>query len=455
MRTPTRRDILKLGCAGAVGGVLFPLFGSPRLRLALAGGGPISAKKMIVIFMRGGNDGVNTIIPHGDSEYSQAARPTLYIDPADSLPLGNGFAAYHPALQPLHELHQLGQVASIHRVAYDGQSRSHFDSQQFWENAVPGAADLEEGWLYRQALQTYDLGANPLAGASFSNRQMLLTKGAASLPHILDLGTYNLEVPGTSSAKLLGQVPVGADPGSGLLGWFGRTGESTFGYNETLGSAGISVANALGELEAAGLDPETYLPQNGATYPDADNPEGFFGESLEFFSHLRDAAMVTKSTDLRVAGVELNGFDTHSNQGSLAGTQANLLRAVAHGIRSLSLDLADQWDDLLVVTLSEFGRTSAQNGSGGTDHGEASCMFVAGGSVQGGVYNCDATTWAEGDLFSTPNERYVTHRTDYRAILREVLEGHFSLDATTTEIILPGIGDLSGDPKFANLGILS
>lgn len=457
MRTPNRRDFLKLGCAGAVGGVLLPLFHTPRLRLALAGGagpGVPGAKKMIVIFMRGGNDGVNTCIPYGDGAYNDTTRPTLFIDPADALDLGNGFAAYHPALAPLHELHQLGQVATVHRVAYDGQSRSHFDSQQFWENAVPGAGDLEEGWAYRQVVESYDLGANPLAGASFSDHPMLLTKGQASLAHILDLSTYNLAVPGSSQAKLLGAVPAGADSGSGLLGWFGRGLDSGFGYDSMLSSTGIGVATALDALASAGIDPDTYVPENGATYPDEDDPQGFPGDSLTFFRHLREAAMVTKGTDLRIAGVELNGFDTHSNQGGALGAQATLLRTIAHGIRSLSLDLADQWNDLVVVTLSEFGRTSEQNGSGGTDHGEASCLFVAGGSVLGGVHNCDATTWSSGDLFSTPNGRYITHRTDYRAVLREILQRHFSLDAATIETVLPGIGATTGDPKFADIGFL-
>ncbi|MCA8959690.1 MAG: DUF1501 domain-containing protein [Planctomycetes bacterium] len=447
-----RRRFLGLGASGVALGMLGPVLRSPFASSLFAAGGPLPAKKMLVIFMRGGNDGVNTVIPYGDPEYNDTNRPSLFIPDVDALDLGNGFAKLHPALSALHDVHLAGDLATIHRVAYAGQSRSHFDSQHFWENAIPGS-DLEEGWLYRHIVETLDLQANPLAAASISSQLMLLFKGSTIIPHIPSIANYRLGAPGSpESAKLLGNAP-GMQPGRGLMGWYGQA-SNQVGYDELVRNTGLALGSSLTTLEAAGVDPATYIPENGATYPDVDNPEGFAAAAFPFFEQLRDAAMLLKLTDLQIAGLEISSFDTHNAQGAGNGAQANLLAQIGHGIRSLSLDLQSIWNDVLVVTVSEFGRTSEENGSNGTDHGEASCMFVAGGSVNGGVYNCDATTWAAGDMFSTPNGRYVSHLTDFRGVLAECLAGHFGIGATTLDVVIPGYSGQAGNPTFASLGIL-
>ena len=99
--------------------------------------------------------------------------------------------------------------------------------------------------------------------------------------------------------------------------------------------------------------------------------------------------------------------------------------------------MQSQWDDLIVVTMTEFGRTSKENGSAGTDHAESSVMFVGGGGVQGGVYNCDESTWADGDMFSK-RDRYVARRTDFRSVFAEIFEGHFGDDPRQMDEIIPG-----------------
>ncbi|MFN0059100.1 MAG: DUF1501 domain-containing protein [Planctomycetota bacterium] len=451
-----RRQFLKTSLVSGVAlGALSPMFRSPFLRrsfgAAMLG---VTPRKMVVIFMRGGNDGVNTCIPYGDNQYNSTTRPQLFIPSAQALDLGNGFAALHPALAPLHELHLAGDLATIHRVAYENQSRSHFDSQQYWENGIPGDSELDEGWLYRQVIQTYNLGTNPIAAASITPKLMLMLRGSVALPHITDLSTYNLDVPGATQGKLLGAVSTGGgDAGSGLLGLYGKT-SGSYGYDALLGSSGMSVGSTLQAISAAGVDPATYVPENGATYPSDAAPGGFPASSFPFFQQLRDAAMLLKQTDMRIVGIEIDGFDTHVQQGAVGGAHAQLLSQVAHGMRSLSLDLQSLWDDTLIVTLSEFGRTSEENASLGTDHGEAACLFVAGGSVNGGVYNCDASTWANGDLFSDASGRYVAHRTDFRAVLREILVRHFDTSTPVVEQVFPGISATGGDPLFADLGFL-
>ena len=166
--------------------------------------------------------------------------------------------------------------------------------------------------------------------------------------------------------------------------------------------------------------------------------------------------MLFKRTDVRILGVDIGGFDNHSNQGQIYGTHGNLLQNVAEGFQALSLDLQDQWDDLVVCTMTEFGRTSKENGSLGTDHAEASAMFVAGGGVNGGVYNCDSATWAPGDMFSQRG-RYVERKTDFRAVFGEIFTKHFGTAANRMEAVMPGFDQDKFDfpEDFAELGILT
>ena len=182
-----------------------------------------------------------------------------------------------------------------------------------------------------------------------------------------------------------------------------------------------------------------YTAENGAAYP-----RGKFGDKLS------QAALLFKNTPVRGVGVNIGGWDTHTNQGSTDGAHYNLLREVGDGFAALRRDLLSIWDDLVVVTMTEFGRTSRENGGFGTDHAYSTVMFVAGGAVNGGVYNCDTGTWANGDLFSV-NNRYVARRTDYRGVFADIFSwmGNNQLDAT-----IPGYSSLSSQNDFQSLGFL-
>ncbi len=181
---------------------------------------------------------------------------------------------------------------------------------------------------------------------------------------------------------------------------------------------------------------------NGAVYP-----PGSLGRKL------RDIALLLKRTPVRVLGTNLGGWDTHTKQGGAVGYHRNLLATLAQGFQALYRDLQDQWEDLIIVTMSEFGRTSKENGSLGTDHAYAGAQFIAGGGVKGGVYNCDSTTWSAGDLFSQKG-RYVKHRTDYRGVFAEIFSRHFGDDDATLAQVIPGYEQLSQRPDFAPLGFL-
>jgi uncharacterized protein (DUF1501 family) len=148
-----RRQFLKAGSLtfGALG---LNSFTPSLFQRDLLAGNADSDKKLIFIFQMGGNDGINTVIPTGDPDYNTDTRPTLYIPSSQAIDTGNGFAQLHPSLQPMMEIfnHSAlngqpgpGNLAVLHRIGYANQSQSHFDSQQYWQNGVPGQPSLEEG----------------------------------------------------------------------------------------------------------------------------------------------------------------------------------------------------------------------------------------------------------------------------------------------------------------------
>ncbi|MEM7261999.1 MAG: DUF1501 domain-containing protein [Planctomycetota bacterium] len=435
-----RRRFLQLGAAGLALSPSIPFLRNPMFRRALeAADCDLSpAKKMLVIWQRGGNDGVNTIIPFGDSTYNPTTRPTLFIDAPDRIDL-NGYCALHPALWKLQEVLAAEDLAIVHRVGYPSQSRSHFRSQNIWENALPTNSELPVGWVNNLISADATLDASPFPAASVSNQQQLLFQGPKVLSHINDLTEYSL---GSSPAdlKLIGALPGAGTDGTGLLGIYSDPATGAF-YDAMIRDTGNAMTAGLDHLICRQVDPDSYVPYGGATYPSNSAPEEFSGgTSFNFFRQLKQAVQLLKETDVRVVGVEIGGWDLHSNQGGVTGNHADRLNNVAHGIRSAFRDLqdpmADIWNDTVILTNTEFGRTSLENNSVGTDHAEASVVLVAGGAVSGGLWNCDATTWSDGDLLSIDGN-YLSHQTDFRAIFAEIASNHFGLGASLDSII-PG-----------------
>lgn len=439
----TRRDFLRAGSLTAFGagvGFIKPeIFGDKALADRVS-----PDTKLIFIFQRGGSDGVNTVIPYGDSEYNTTNRPTLFIPRARAIDLGNDFAGLHPRMAPMMEIYNHpaltgvngpGNLAIIHRVGYAGQSKSHFDSRQYWENGVPGEPSFEEGMIYRQVALTMDPLKNNLVAAAMSNSQMVALKGPLPIPTISNVNTYSFSGDPTGSVKFIGRLPSGPQgtDGGGLLGIYG--GPHDFPnkpYRDLVYGTGLALTNSMNIVQEA-VAQGPYVPSGGANYPG-----GGFG------NRLRQIAMLLKRTDARVLGVNIGGWDNHTNQGKIYGRHGNLLARVAQGFQALYRDLQDQWDKLLIVTMTEFGRTSKENGSKGTDHGHACVMLVAGGSIRGGVYNCDASTWADGDLFSI-KDRYVRRKTDYRAVFGEIFTRHFGDSEDMLETIIPGYTQAASD----------
>jgi uncharacterized protein (DUF1501 family) len=453
-----RRDFLKTSslASGALG---LNILGSLGLPQNLQADGHAGNKKMLFIFQRGGNDGINAVIPRGDNEYNTTNRPTLFLRENQALDLGNGFAQLHPGLEPMMEIFNSkklngqegpGNLAVIHRVGYSGQSRSHFNSQHYWENATPGNKKLDEGMFYRQITKTLDLTdeKNAFVAASLSGSQMVSLRGSKPLPNFRKASEFAFQGSVNQNRKFLGTLP-GTDhrwpDGSGVLGLYGgRPNLPRKRYRETVHRTGQLLGSTIQTLQDA--TKKTYTPANGATYPNGNQGQ-----------RLREAAMLFKRTNAKILGLNIGGWDTHTSQGQLYGKHRQLLGKVALAFQAFYRDMQDQWDDIVIVTMTEFGRTSKENGSRGTDHAEAAAMFVAGGGVKGGVYNCDRNSWKNGDIFSTKNGRYLARKTDFRSVFGEIFTDHFGDSKKQLEQVIPTYNEAKGENSkdFKKLGLFA
>ena len=446
-----RRNFLKWSAAslGAASLGATPGF----LRRAIAT--PLATqKKLLFVFLRGGIDAVQTVIPYGDQgipgqdlkTYLQA-RPRLGIPQGTAAEL-NGFSGLNPALQSSDPLgpqvasifhgtvDERGQnLAFLHRVGSATQNRSHFSSQQFWENGAPGNVDLEKG-VFNNYLTAYPEGNAPFRGVTVNNGQMVIMKGDTLIPALTSVDAYALP-----QGLALGTAPTLQNPlGKGLRGAYGQTDYDASIPNENLlYRTGTAVLDTLQFFEDT-VRAEPYQPETAAAAYYSAITDRVFADSIQ------DCARLLKQVDgLSITGCNQNGYDTHDAENTrlplLLGDLGLALTALYH-------DLKPIWQDVIVVTLSEFGRTSEENGNLGTDHGEATLMTAMGGPVVGGVYNCDAVSWNHGDLFSTVNGRYVAHRTDFRAVYHEIVTGHLGDPEGHIDSILPGYTEAVAADKF-------
>ena len=458
-----RRSFLRGAGLTLAGFGLSSLFPGGLIRHAMAAG-PVDNKRLLFIFCRGGNDGLNTVIPAGDPDYSPLNRPTLYIPNSASINL-NGFARLHPSMADLMEVFNAGDLAVVHRVAYPNNTRSHFDDQRVWENGNPAQTKSYEGWLYRYVQENAVAAGFKLPVLSVQANQPVLVRGAEPFVNIANPDSFDIIYPDPKRTKL-------------VTGWDAQYTDLTGlePFRPLLSQTSLKLIDTLDEYRAwdqANWDPKD--PNTGySLFPvsDATNPPAaggglrFSPQAYPFFKSLKVCALSFLESDAaslngtRVAGTELGGFDTHNGQGQVTGTQAQLLEYLSYGIRSLKVVLSGAandpraypavWNDTVVVTMSEFGRTTKENGSDGSDHAAASCLFAAGGVINGGVYNCDSSTWPAGVMFADSG-RYLLMRTDYRAIFWEILRDHMGAAAGSVDQVFPGYSSLG----LTELGLIA
>ena len=346
---PSRRVFLK-GAGMAVVGIGF----GPSLLLSrTAEAAGIGSRVLVQVFLRGGADGLNLCVPHGDGNY-YALRPSIGLHLSDGVRDLNGFFGLHPALAPLGDLYSEGILALHPSIGNAQLTRSHFDAQDFMDSATPGDKNTRDGWLDRLARQIPGEPLMQLVALSSRTPRSVLGSHPELVTQSLD--TFALRAGSGSTAwegeaeGLLREVHAGAE------GPAYHSGRDVFDAITTIRSTPAFAAS----------------PANGAVYP-----EGTAGSGLQQAAQLIRAGLGTRCIYVNVAG----GFDTHANQ--LAGNAAEypLLAAALVAFRR---DLGSLIDDVLLMVTTEFGRTAAQNGSAGTDHGFAHCGIFLGGGVHGG-----------------------------------------------------------------------
>ncbi len=351
-------------------------------------------KTLIVIFQRGAVDGLNMVVPHGDSDYYNLRKTIAVQKPnqTDGAINLDGFFGLHPSLKPFEKLWQSKQLAVIHAAGSPNNTRSHFDAQDYMESGTPGNKGTRDGWLNR-VLQTSETRQDsPFRTVAMTQQIPRSLIGKYPTVAMTNLADFSIKA-GIYSANVQG----------GFEGIYEQT------TKDALGEAGKETFEAVNYLKRA--NPSQYKAENGAVYPNSP-----FGRSL-----LQIGQMVKAGIGLEVAFAEVGGWDTHVNEGGGRGQLANLLRDFGQSIAALTTDLGKQMDDVVILTMSEFGRTAKENGSRGTDHGHANAMFVIGNKVNGGKVYGDWKGLSPNGL----NEgRDLAVTTDFRDVFAEISSKH-------------------------------
>jgi uncharacterized protein (DUF1501 family) len=364
-------------------------------------------KVLVAIFQRGAVDGLNLIVPFGEQAYYNA-RPTIAIAKpgggADAAIDLDGFFGLHPRLAPLEAIYDARHLALVHAVGSPDNTRSHFDAQDYMETATPGVKSTADGWLNRCLQAETRQDGTPWRGVALSSQLPRALGGKAPALALSQIGQFGLRT-GRTGAGL--EQAFEAEYQAAADGLLHTTGREAF--------------DAIRMLRAA--NPGSYPPANGADYPRSP-----FGDALK-----QIAQLVKADVGLEIAFADLGGWDTHVNQGSGTGQLAGRLDDLARGLAALFADLGDRMEDVVVLTMSEFGRTIDENGNRGTDHGHGNAMIVMGGPVRGGkVYG----RWPG----LVPEQRFegrdLAVTTDFRDVFCEIVVRH--LGVADASPIFPG-----------------
>ena len=409
-----RRVFLRNSALAMVGVGSAPLW---LQRALYASESPARKRVLVAIFQRGAADGLNVVVPHGEKAY-YSLRPTIAIprpsmaserreDAAVDL---DGFFGLHPSLAPLKPLYDQQHLAIVDAAGSPDPTRSHFDAQDYMESGTPGRKATGDGWM---------------------NRALPKAQGKVSPVRAISLG------------PVLPRAMRGAEPAIALQsidGFQVRNADAAHQFEEMYSNAKDPLLRATGRetFEAVSMlqsiRNQPYTPSAGADYP-----RGRFGDSLR-----QIAQLIKSNVGVEMAFADIGGWDHHVNElGARAseGQLANLLREYGQALSAFWTDMGDRMQDVVVVTMSEFGRTAHENGNRGTDHGHANSMFVMGGAVKGGkVYG----RWPGLEKEQLYEGRDLALTTDFRDVLGELVARH--MGTASLKGVFPGY-----DPKFLGL----
>jgi uncharacterized protein (DUF1501 family) len=405
---PTRRYFLRNGALAMAGVGAAPLW----LERALYAQTPGARKKILVaIFQRGAADGLNVVVPHGEQAY-YSLRPSIAIprpsskdDAAIDL---DGFFGLHPSLAPLKPLYDQQHLAIVDAVGSPDPTRSHFDAQDYMESGTPGLKATQDGWMNR-ALPKAQGKVSPVRAVALGQtlpRAMRGVQPAIAMQSIDSFQVRNAE----AARQFQSMYAESKDP------LIQATGRETF--------------EAMAMLQS--IQRQGYTPAAGADYPRAR-----LGQSLQ-----QIAQLIKSDVGVEMAFADIGGWDHHTNELGAGPQQLpGLLREFGASLVAFWKDMGDRMQDIVLVTMSEFGRTARENGNRGTDHGHANCMFVMGGQVKGGKVH---GKWPGLEREQLYEGRDLALTTDFRDVLGELVARH--LGTPSVKGVFPGY-----DPKFLGL----
>ena len=404
----SRRIFLKSG-----GMAMLSLGFAPSFLARAAEAATARKRLLVAIFQRGAVDGLNMIVPYGEADYYRL-RPTIAVprpgapDVAAAAIDLDGFFGLHPRLASLKPLWDSKQLAIVHATGSPDGTRSHFDAQDYMESGTPGVKSTQDGWLNRYLHAREHAEATPFRAVALAPQMPRSLQGLEPALAIGQLGQFGIRA---GQATEMVQASFESEYAAAADKVLNKTGGQAF--------------DAVRMLKSA--DPSQYQPANGADYP-----RSGYGEALR-----QIAQLIKADVGLEVAFAEAGGWDTHVNQGSSAGQLALRLDDFARGISALARDLGDRMSDIVILTMSEFGRAVAENGNRGTDHGHGNAMMIIGGqNVRGGkVYG----RWPGLAREQRYEGRDLAVTTDFRSVFAEVVTGH--LGVTDTRTIFPGFKD--------------
>jgi len=358
-------------------------------------------KALVAIFQRGAVDGLSMVVPHGEGDYYRR-RPRLAIarpgEEGSAIDL-DGFFGLHPRLAPLEPLWRAGELAIVHACGSPDATRSHFEAQDYMESGTPGVKRTADGWLNRCLGLLPETGA-ALRGVALTTKLPRALEGPRATVAFRELSKFGIR----SATLAQGFQAEYAEAADRLLGGSARGG---FEVLETLGR----------------IDRTAYRPPAGVRYP----PTALGGALGQV------ARLIKADVGVEVAFAEMGGWDTHANQGTSEGQLARRFDDFGRSLSALVADLGARMADVVILTMSEFGRTVAENGSLGTDHGHGTAMLVMGGGVRGGRMYGRWPGLASDRLFEG---RDLAVTTDFRDLFAEVAVRH--LGVQRADEIFPG-----------------
>lgn len=367
-------------------------------------------KILVSIFQRGAMDGLMAVSPFND-QFLKAARPGLFMQAVKS---GNipslidldGRFGLHPAMHAFESVFREKRLAIVHGMGSPNNTRSHFDAQDYMESGTPFNKGTSSGWLNR-AVGMLGHEATPFQAVSLTSSMPRSLYGEMPALAISNLQDFSIQMRGN---------PMNANRIS--KSFEDLYDQTASGLLKTTGKDSFDAVKMLQKTEV-----RNYKPANDVVYPASP-----LGNSLK-----QIAQLIKMDVGLEVAFAESGGWDTHFNQGAANGVFARNVTDLSESIIAFWKDMEIYQDDLTVMTMTEFGRTVKQNGTGGTDHGRASCNFILGNDVNGGIVHGKVDTLAPENL---EDGRDLAVTTDFRSIFSELAERHLQIE--DKKLLFPG-----------------